>query len=135
MNKQIVQTDYKNRQEYILEYEIDEKTLLVRNIRITKKLAWYLGLEENFSVLWNIDLSNLPIIKINTYTETNKKYKEVSEIQLKLNNLQKFPFYFTIEIEDYIKENEIKDLATKILEDLYSKIATYGLLEDVYRNR
>jgi hypothetical protein len=135
MTKQYIQTDYKNRQEYKLEYDIDDKTLMVKHIRMTKVIAWYWGIEEDFSVSWNIDLSNLPIIKINTYSQVDRKYKEVSEIQLKLNNLEKYPFYFTIELEDYLVEYEIKDLITKILEDIANNIQIYGLLEDIYRNR
>jgi hypothetical protein len=135
MNRKIVQTDYKNRQEYVLEYEIDEKTQMVKNLKMTKKLAWYWGIDEEPSVIWNIDLSNLPVIRINTYIEINEKPREVSEIQLKLNNLQKYPFYFTKEIEDYLVEYQVKELIAEILEDIDTNIVLYGLLKDVYRNR
>ncbi len=134
MRRKIFQTDYKNRQEYELEFEYDDKSQMIRKLKMTKKLAWYWGLED-FSVVWDIDLSNLPLIKINVYSQTEEKPKEVSEIQIKFNNIKDYPFYFTKEIEEYLIEYQVKDLITKILSDIADNIAFYGLLEDVYRHR
>ncbi len=135
MNRKIFQTDYKNRQEYELEYELDDKKQMIKHLRLVKKLAWYWGVDEEPTVVWDIDLSNLPVIRINTYIEINEKPREVSEIQIKFNNLTDYPFYFTKELEEYLIEYQVKELIAKILEDIADNITMYGLLKDVYRNR
>jgi hypothetical protein len=120
--------------EYKLKYEMDRENGRMKYIEMKKIWTPFWGLHNEIELVWKIDYSNPPDINISVYhikeDDGRKNEKKVSEIQMKLYNLDELPFYLRSDFEEYKAMYEVKYLIKKIIEDIIYKFKMYGLIAD-----